>query len=311
VTQGGAQACWAQARRSTTLSGGSAAPASHPAAAAPLQSLLFELSANETARAEEGAGSSSGSPRRAPEAGAAPPHASSSGVAAPAAGNCGSAQQQQQQPSGAQPEADKQQQADASLLGYMPSGRGNPFVTLTGEIEEIEEVPLPAGPSGRRGGGGEGWGPDGGAPAAGGVWARAKAAASECWESAAVQVRVFLGRGAARGEIRAVGPRSGGRRLPKARKSALTPRPPAPPPRPQQDALAALGLQNMPRWQLAGGAAAGALVAFSLYRERRTLRRGGARVAAGAAAALSQLAGLALGGAGPSAMAAAPRAAYQ
>ncbi len=76
-----------------------------------------------------------------------------------------------------------------------------------------------------------------------------------------------------------------------------------------QGALRALGLEEVPPWQLAGGAAAGALLAFSLFRERRALRRGARGAAAGAAAALAQLAGMATG-LSPNAMAAAPARPY-
>jgi hypothetical protein len=73
-----------------------------------------------------------------------------------------------------------------------------------------------------------------------------------------------------------------------------------------QGALEAAGLQDTPGWQLVGGAAAAALVAYACYRERRGLRRGAAALLGGAASGLAQLAGLATG-LRPDAMAAAPR----
>ena len=76
-----------------------------------------------------------------------------------------------------------------------------------------------------------------------------------------------------------------------------------------QGALRAVGLEAVPPWQLAGGAAAGALLAFSLLRERRALRRGARSAAVGAAAGLAQLAGMAMGFA-PAAMAAPPARPY-
>ena len=65
--------------------------------------------------------------------------------------------------------------------------------------------------------------------------------------------------------------------------------------------LEALGLEGAPAWQVAGGAAAAALVAYALHRERRSIKRGARGVAVG----LAQLAAMATGFA-PDAMAAAP-----
>lgn len=50
-----------------------------------------------------------------------------------------------------------------------------------------------------------------------------------------------------------------------------------------QDALKALNLQDVPPWELAGGAAAAALLTYTLYRNRRRVRRAAADFAAGVA----------------------------
>lgn len=73
-----------------------------------------------------------------------------------------------------------------------------------------------------------------------------------------------------------------------------------------QDTLKALHLQDVPPWQIAGGTAAAALVAYSLYRERKGLRRAAAELVGGMATGLSQIAGMATGFQ-PNAMVAVPR----
>lgn len=48
-----------------------------------------------------------------------------------------------------------------------------------------------------------------------------------------------------------------------------------------QDALKAFNLQDVPPWELAGGAAAAAVLTYTLYRNRRRVRRAVADFAAG------------------------------
>jgi uncharacterized membrane protein YdcZ (DUF606 family) len=50
-----------------------------------------------------------------------------------------------------------------------------------------------------------------------------------------------------------------------------------------QDTLKALNLQDVPPWELAGGAAAAVLLTYTLYRNRRRVRRAAADFAAGVA----------------------------
>lgn len=80
-----------------------------------------------------------------------------------------------------------------------------------------------------------------------------------------------------------------------------------------QSALSALNLEGATPGQVAAGAGAAALVAYSLWRERRAVKAAGRRAARAAAAALAQTAGMAFGfaaGGAPNPMAAAPRAQY-
>jgi hypothetical protein len=60
----------------------------------------------------------------------------------------------------------------------------------------------------------------------------------------------------------------------------------------RQGALGVLHLQDVPPWELAGGAGLAVLVSYSLYRERRNLKR----AAASLASSVAQTAGMALGG---------------
>jgi hypothetical protein len=79
----------------------------------------------------------------------------------------------------------------------------------------------------------------------------------------------------------------------------------------RQGTLGALGLQQVQPWQLGAGAGVAALLAFSAWRERRTLRRAGRRAAATAAGGLAELGRMALGLSGPvNAMAAVPHASH-
>lgn len=73
-----------------------------------------------------------------------------------------------------------------------------------------------------------------------------------------------------------------------------------------QETLRALHLQDVPVWQLAGGAAAFALLTYSLYRERRSVRRAAGGLAGGVASGLVQIASMATGFQ-PDAMVVAPR----
>jgi hypothetical protein len=76
-----------------------------------------------------------------------------------------------------------------------------------------------------------------------------------------------------------------------------------------QGALSALNLEGAGPGQVAAGAGAAALVAYSLWRERRAVKGAARRAAAAAAAALMQTGGMAFGLV-PNPMAAAPRAQY-
>jgi hypothetical protein len=148
----------------------------------PWQALLSELSALEVSLAEEG-GSGAGSSAQQPAAAEPAPQASGSGGAPGGAGGV--------------PRWEQPTQQAAALMQHLPSGRGNPFLTITGEVEEIEAAPSPAaaaGPSGRgaRVPAAE-WGEEEAEAEGSGswTWARAKAAVSNCWDSTAVQVRAL------------------------------------------------------------------------------------------------------------------------
>ncbi|GBF88002.1 hypothetical protein Rsub_00714 [Raphidocelis subcapitata] len=137
----------------------------------------------------------------------------------------------------------------------------SPFVTFTGEIEELPEDSF-GGAAAHLAHTAGSWQQEPAQPEqqTANVWARACEAAARCWESETVQ-----------------------------------------------GALEAAGLRDAAPWQLASGAAAAALVAYAVYRERRGVRRGAAALLGGAASGLAQLAGMATG-VRPDAMAAAPRA---
>ncbi|KIZ01792.1 hypothetical protein MNEG_6167 [Monoraphidium neglectum] len=192
-------------------------------------------------------------------------------------------QQQQAGPSGGltEPSNGNSGGVAAAAAGWAEGGLGQPgqFFTVTGEIEEIEDD-WPTPPT---------------LPAAGSAAAAAHAA------GAGPGGRRGGGEGQGEGgqqQQQGVATRTWAWAVERAGQLRAAPV--------VQDTLRLLHLEDVPAWQIAGGAAAAALVAFSVYRERRGIRRAAVGAASGLLAGLSQVAAMATGFE-PNAMAAVPR----